>query len=74
MTSMLECCLSGAILERRRYLFLLVAGCCLCRCVVAVCVWAVERPQNLDSKASLFWKSDGGLSLFVEFKYLLESC
>lgn len=34
-------------------------------------MWAVERPQNLDSKAPLFWKSDGGLSLFVEFKHLL---
>lgn len=38
------------------------------------CVWAVERLQSLDGKASLFWKSDGGLSVFVEFKYLLGFC
>lgn len=69
MTSMLECCLSGAIIERKRDYpcWLLDAA-----CVAALS--AVERPQNLGSKASLFWTSDGGLSLFVEFKYLLEFC
>lgn len=54
MTSMLEYCLSGAILKEEERLSLLAAGRCLCGCM-----WPVERLQNLDSRASLFWKSDG---------------
>ena len=52
MTSMLECCLSGAILERKRNSSLLAAGHCLCGCVVARCgllnghrTWIARRPS-----------------------------
>jgi len=71
MTSMLECCLSGAIIERKRDYpcWLLDAA-----CVAALS--AVDRPhRTLGSKASpLFGHQTGVLSLFVEFKYLLEFC
>lgn len=68
MTRMLECCLSGAILERKRdYPSWLLNATCLAACgpLRGYRTWIARRPS---------FGYQTGLSLFVEFKYLLEFC